>query len=635
MTIKRFLLSLVLIISFLTGTVFAGEVDYRIPLYEGHLHINEDNSADFTQEVTYIFSTSYGGQYVSLGKAGNMPSGFTIQAEPQVEAYRNDQKVEVSTFLEDLGDGYRLKVYNAGDSSDKVKLIVKWKLTNILYKYKDIAVLNWKPISDWDKSIDQVHFTIDSQKSSQEQEMYMHRGYFLPGAHVKNKDKINIKATEVNGVVELHGYWDSAIISGTALDQNYLSSFKTTETNIAKNTKLAHNIVNYYVYIIVAILFALAALCWFLFKNSVYKYSNKKDQRLYALPGDQSPLIIAEKIFHLNLHKLNPSQSTFKDDDISFENLVQATLLDLVDRKAISMEKENDGYYLTLLDESHLADFEKSFVRMAFGDEKKLKPNQLFADYFFDSGIERKLKKQYSGQELQRQMNARGQEHLDKLNRAFRNLTDSVKISIGTESDSYYRPMNGKEKAYLALANLFLVGVVGVLICLGFYVMAVAGGRNLIIDIVLALIAIVCMFRINKKPTGDILQGVLTQEGQVARQPWDAFIQMLKDIDHFEKAEVESLVVWNRMLVYASMFGFADQVEKYMILHGIQLEDKNLGHQYSQIHPFMYGMTNNLTSSSMAATNASHFSVSSGSSSGGFSGGGFSGGGGGGGGGAF
>ncbi|MCK1239336.1 DUF2207 domain-containing protein [Streptococcus uberis] len=632
---KKWLFLFILFLGFFGQNILASEVDYRIPLYEGFLTVNEDNSADFRQEVTYIFSSDYNGQYLSLGKAGNMPDGFGIDQNPQVQAYKNGQKVEVSSFLEDLGDGYRLKVYNSGQATDKVKIVVTWKLRHLLTKYQDIAVLNWKPISDWDETLETVHFAIKSQKSSREQEMYLHRGYFFPGAHEKGKNQIDMRASKVSGVLEFHGYWDSSIVKGMAENQNHLPKFKKTEEAIAKNTRLANNIVNYYIYIVVALLFLLAGFCWYLFKKSVFRYSNHKDERLYALPGDQAPLVIVQKIFHLDLQKLNPSQSILKDDNISFENLVQATLLDLVDRKAILMEKEDNHYYLSLVNDSHLSDFEKAFVRMAFGDQKKLKTDQLFADYFFDSGIEKKLKKQYKGQELQRQVNQRGKEHLDKLDRAFRNLTELVKNHIGTEGDNYYRSMTVKEKIYLGLANAFLVFIIIILFCLGFYVMAMANGRNLIIDIVLALIAIVGIYQMTKQTSKDLLQGVLTQEGQLARQPWDAFIHMLKDIDHFEKAEVESLVVWNRMLVYASMFGFAEQVEKYMILHGIQLEDKNLGHQYGSIHPFMYGMTNNLTSSSMAATNASHFSVSSGSSSGGFSGGGFSGGGGGGGGGAF
>lgn len=634
MVLKRLLISFIVILSFFGTSVFASEVEYRIPLYEGHLHINDDNSAQFTQEITYLFSTSYQGQYVSLGKAGKMPGNFDIDSDPQIEAYRNGEKVKVFRYIEDLGDGYRLKIYNAGHAKDKVKIIVKWKLSNILYKYKDIAVLNWKPISDWDKTLERLHFTIDTKVPSKKQELYLHRGYFKPNANTDRLGQLETWANDVDGVSEFHAYWDSQIISGQAISRNYLPTFKATERRIAERVRWVRQFVDYYVYVIVAAFFAGAILCWLTFKKTVFQFKNRGKGQLYALPDDLPPLVIAEKIFHLNLQKLNPAQTHLKDDNISFENLVQATLLDLIDRKVIEIEKEADGYFLTIKDKSKLADFEVSFVHMAFGDAEKLKTEQLFADYFFDSNISKKLEAQYSGKELQRQVNARGKKHLNKLNQALKDLSVKVTQSIGSESDSFYRPMSARERVLFGFANFLLVIPILILIAHGVYTIFVADSSRLMLDIILVFIAILIMIYISKKVSVDRLQGVLTQEGQQARQPWDSFILMLKDIKHFERAEIESLIVWNRVLVYASLFGFADQVEKYMALHGIELADQDLVHTYSTISPIMYGMTTHFMDSAQAATQASHFSVSSGSS-GGFSGGGFSGGGGGGGGGAF
>ncbi|MGT2687416.1 DUF2207 family protein [Streptococcus porcinus] len=634
MVLKRFFISFIVFVSFFGTSVFASGVEYRIPLYEGHLHINEDNSAQFTQEVTYLFSTSYEGQYVSLGKAGKMPSNFDIHPDPQIEAYRNGGKVNVSSSIEDLGDGYRLKIYNAGKPNDNVKIIVKWKLSNILYKYKDIAVLNWKPISDWDNTLEKVHFTVDTQAPSKKQELYLHRGYFKPSANTSGLGQLETWANDVDGVSEFHAYWDSKIISGQAISRNYLPIFKATEREIAERTRWIRHFVDYYVYVIIAIFFIAAIICWLTFKKTVFQFKNRGKGQLYTLPDDLPPLVVAEKIFHLNLQKLNPANTHLRDDNISFENLVQATLLDLIDRKAIEIEKEANGYFLILKNRSVLTDFEESFVHMAFGDAEKLKTDQLFADYFFDSDISKKLETQYSGKELQRQVNARGKEHLNKLNHALKDLSMRVTQSIGSESDSYYRSMSIKEKVLFGFANLLLVIPILILIAHAVYAMIVTSGTHLTIDIVLVLIAILLMIYMSKKVSVDRLQGVLTQEGQQARQPWDSFILMLKDIKHFERAEIESLIVWNRVLVYASLFGFADQVERYMALHGIELTDQDLVHTYSTISPIMYGMTTHFTHSAQAATQASHFSVSSGSG-GGFSGGGFSGGGGGGGGGAF
>ena len=67
---KRFLLVLAILCG-LFCTVSPAQADdevrYSIESYVGHLHLREDNQATFTQEISYVFSTGYNGQYVTLG----------------------------------------------------------------------------------------------------------------------------------------------------------------------------------------------------------------------------------------------------------------------------------------------------------------------------------------------------------------------------------------------------------------------------------------------------------------------------------------------------------------------------------------------------------------------------------------
>ncbi|CJK63882.1 membrane protein [Streptococcus pneumoniae] len=95
-----------------------------------------------------------------------------------------------------------------------------------------------------------------------------------------------------------------------------------------------------------------------------------------------------------------------------------------------------------------------------------------------------------------------------------------------------------------------------------------------------------------------------------------------------DQAELESIVVWNRLLVYATLFGYADKVSHLMKVHQIQVEnpDINLYVAYGW-HSMFYHSTAQMSHYASVANTASTYSVSSGSGS---SGGGFSGGGGGG-----
>lgn len=54
------------------------------------------------------------GRYLLLGLAGNLSAGFAIAQNLKVVVYQNDQQVFVSQEFSDLGDGYRLKLYDAG-----------------------------------------------------------------------------------------------------------------------------------------------------------------------------------------------------------------------------------------------------------------------------------------------------------------------------------------------------------------------------------------------------------------------------------------------------------------------------------------------------------------------------------------
>ena len=68
--LRIFLLAVATILG-LSVPVFAdSDVDYSISNYDGVLAIHDDNAADFYQTITYRFDSSYNGQVVTLGEAG-------------------------------------------------------------------------------------------------------------------------------------------------------------------------------------------------------------------------------------------------------------------------------------------------------------------------------------------------------------------------------------------------------------------------------------------------------------------------------------------------------------------------------------------------------------------------------------
>lgn len=60
--------------------------------------------------------------------------------------------------------------------------------------------------------------------------------------------------------------------------------------------------------------------------------------------------------------------------------------------------------------------------------------------------------------------------------------------------------------------------------------------------------------------------GTITAEGQQCVQAWVSFTNMMRDIDKFDKVDIQGVVVWNRILVYATLFGYAKRVQNTLIL---------------------------------------------------------------------
>ena len=70
--------------------------------------------------------------------------------------------------------------------------------------------------------------------------------------------------------------------------------------------------------------------------------------------------------------------------------------------------------------------------------------------------------------------------------------------------------------------------------------------------------------------------GVLNEEGAENYYYWKSFANMLRDIAHLKDTEVDGVILWNRLLVYATMFNCADKVTKAMKLRKITIDNPSM-----------------------------------------------------------
>lgn len=624
-----FLLGLVCLL-LVAVPAWADEVDYRILSYDGDLVLHADNTADFTQRLVYHFDSDYNGQYVTLGEAGVMPAGFAIASSPQVQVEKNGQAVEARVEEESLSKGKRLKIYNAGQNGDQVQISIRWKLTNLLTVFSDIAQLKWVPISDWEQDLETVHLQVTGLGN--DGVLTVNQGYFAPAAQINKIDggyAIGLGHLDAGRKVELFGYFPASLIAESLRGkQAGLPQFQATQDKLVADQKRLSQLLYVVAPASLFAVFVVALLLYLLFRNKARpSQSFNKKARLYEAPNDWSPLVVADHVFATHFADLDPTRKSAKRQ-IGFQSLVQASLLDLIDRGFIRLENEADKPRLQVLKCEGLSAAEAGLVQMAFGEESALPVDQLFQAYRISESL-------YKGENRLSEYAIRQKGEAVK-----KALSSQIKeIDRGLEEEltdqnlaSLYRPLSLGEQVLFALVILLL----GAIFCgaVGFLIAAFNYELGNLVAVYVAMLVIFgltiwAFWRRTQRLRSD---GVLTDEGVDTYYHWHSFRNMLRDIAQLDKAEVASIVLWNRLLVYATLFGYADRVSHVMKIRQIQLPNDDLNLYVSLgWHQFFYANSASLAHYGQVANTASTFSVSSSGSVGG----GFAGGGGGGGGGAF
>jgi len=616
------------------------EVRYRIESYVGHLHLQEDSQATFTQEITYQFQTGYNGQYVTLGSVDPLPKGFKIHENPQVEAYVDGEKREIRVEETDLEDGRQLKIYNARIVGGTVKIKVKWKIDHLLTFYNDIAELNWFPISDGDEQVEKLDFYVDGLDAKQGK-LYAHTGYLNPPAQVERTATgyhIQLRNFPKNGKLELHAYWPmtEALRRGQSNEikkEKGKDTFLKKEKSIQQKTVIYKTLFLRVIPIVTILLFVLAFIPWIRYMISTRTRRISKGVRLYEPPQNLPPFVLAKALYQLDFEQMVISR---EKGSLKFNHLIQATILDLIDRGNLRLTRDENGETLTCLHYEGLADFELQFIDMIFDQESEINISEVFSKYKIDKVA---LKKDFRAATSDTQ-----RDRIRKVGSDVRSLLqkDAQQLSKGVEKEiaklglpSYFRDLSKTEAVFSKTGcalHFWLLLILVVSMCF----LSFGFGSHLssyYFWIILLLVLLFIPFYIVVKIREEHLQSL---ENLDAQFQWMAFRNMIESIPNFNQAELESVVLWNRILVYATMYGQAKKVSQVLKNHQISLPYENWDTVVwltTSSNSFLDGST--LMSYADDSYSVSSFSTNSSDGSGGFDGGGFSDGGGGGGFGAF
>ncbi len=606
--------------------VKADEVEYSLPSYVGHLSIQDDGNATFTQEVTYDFDSDYKGQYVTLGKIG----GYSIGKE----------KTDITVEKTDSYEGVKLKVYNSGSDGDRVVLKVTWQIQHLLNLYSDIAVLNWFPISDWDKGFGQIDFTVDGLDASQG-ELYAHAGYFGKDPQVKRTStgyQVHVDNLPASGKLELHAYWPmtSALRENNQaylLNKTNKADFLKKEADIKKSKENFRRIFYVILPLVILSFVLIGIFCYLIVLYSTRMPSFPRDARLYEAPQNLAPLVLAKNVYNQSFDKTGLKEET---GPLKFKYMVQATILDLIDRGHLTYRQEGDSNILTRIKKEGLSSFEVSFLDMLFDGRMEIRDTEMFSRYYLDKDA---LEKQFKSARTSYEREAiRSQGKRVK----YQFTNDGYQVAKGVEKEEFalglpkiYRDFSPKEKTFniLGVAALVLSMVLCILSTLFLFAAFGSGlGFYYILGLLpIAGVTILFWYLVKRRR-----QRCLDATQISTYYQWHSFKNMIKSIPSFKESELESVILWNRILVYATLYGQAKKVSDVLKRYNIHLSNPSLDEFTYSAAPFiMMNNVNYLESYVSASDSVSSFSINSNSGSGGFGGGGFSGGGGGGGGGAF
>ncbi len=622
---KTFFLLVLGLFCLLPLSVFA--IDFKINSYQGDLYIHADNTAEFRQKIVYQFEEDFKGQIVGLGRAGKMPSGFDIDPHPKVQASKNGAELaDVTSEVIEGADGYTVKVYNPGQEGDTVEVDLVWNLKNLLFLYDDIAELNWQPLTDSSGNIGKFEFHIRGDKGAEK--LFFHTGkLFREGMVEKSNLDYTIRLDDLPAKrgVELHAYWtrtDFANARDQGLKGNRLEEFNKIEDSIVKEKEQSKQLVTWVFPSILSISLLLSICFYFIYRRKTtpsVRYA--KNHRLYEPPMELEPMVLSEAVYSTSLEEVSPLVKGA--GKFTFDQLIQATLLDVIDRGNVSIISEGDAVGLRLVKEDGLSSFEKDCLNLAFSGKKEETLSNLFADYKVSDSL-------YRGAKVsdEKRIQAKGCQLKSSFEEVLNQMQEGVRSRVSFWGlPDYYRPLTGGEKALQVGMGVLTILPLFIGFGLFLYSLDVYGYLYLPLPILGFLGLVLAVFYYWKLRL-DNRDGVLNEAGAEVYYLWTSFENMLREIARLDQAELESIVVWNRLLVYATLFGYADKVSHLMKVHQIQVEnpDINLYVAYGW-HSMFYHSSAQMSHYASVANTASTYSVSSGSGS---SGGGFSGGGGGG-----
>lgn len=599
--------------------------DYSIDSMQIDAKVMKNGNIHITEKLVYSFNANMNGVYRDImynysfsGQKDNMePTSLRYQAKQieniKVYASNNGFNDLKECILEDEGnlsngvDGYysltykrgsnasnNIKVYTPARSDSKKYIMYEYDVVGATVLYNDAGEFYWNFIgNDWDTSIGFVNISISFENASQSLEnvrVYPH-GYMNISDVIKEDGKISFSARNVSSgkPIDARVVFDSSSIKDTSNIRNYNYDFNELEKIenkmvFDKERYFIHN----YGYIILVAIAVISFIVTVIVFNKLSSRGKQKKPDYYMEPLD-----------NMSMSSYNCMLSGMPNN----VNLLMATILDLCNKKYLIMDAKKKlkksafsnieyDYNISINKEANLEelnDYEIRLINYLYNEENT---SYRKIENFKDTTIE--------------------------LNKRFKELGKKYFVST-----TFYKECEKKDK--IIKDNIFdkdytkkarknvaiFSGLIAVLLLINIFIVSPLDFNNKLLEFIPSLfISIFYILFINTIAANKALKQEYIDEYNKLK----GLERYLKEYSLIKDRYPIEITLWERYLVFASLFGIAKKVAK-------EFKEELVANGYDDNYIYMYYPMINISMHS-DTINSSFASSSSGGYSGGGSGGG-------------
>ncbi len=557
-------------------------VDGSLNGYEMNLAYTSSNSIASASDIMDITVSGLSTNSISFD---TFNSSFTPFSQVSYASIGDTYKYTLNR----QSNGVSIRMYNPLNN-ERYVFRLDYTIKDIVTMHSDFAEFYWNFFSgELADEIGNLHIRVSLPGKD-------NTDYFRFWAHGPLSGEINDISSSTNSVVEAqiatlesYGVLDIRITFSASLVNNVTKYSNVTFADVLAEEQVRADDANslrqeirikWWVAVIATIIFYISIVITFFL--IYFKYDKEREplfkQKYNREFIDDYNVEVIDYLMHRNIT----------------ENALSASIMNLIYKKNIKVEPiENSkkDYLFTLQNKDNLNDTELALVDFLFTTIGK--------DNTFTTTA---LKKYASSTKT-----------CNTFMSTYTNWKNMV-IKDG-ESQEFFE----KQKKYVFVPFIFLVYAIILMTFIIYNNIEFIPG---IITVVLAIIFLIYTLSFTKK----------TPKGMEHYAKWQAFKRFLADFGNFSIKELPEIILWERYLVYATIFGLADKVEKVMNVRIKEISNVDIDYltlnYITNIH-----IANLITSSMHSAINSSQVTInrmnatSSMSSGGGF-GGGFSSGGG-------